>query len=124
MVGNESERHLRYKRKVADILRDAGFTVFGDSDDEVAIYRNDTKTPYFIDVCACSDTRIIAVEIDGYRGHNSRRAILRDKHRTNEIKELINNIEFYRFAFFQLKGMDNETIALELGLTSKGRDNK
>lgn len=124
MVGNESERHLRYKRKVADVLRDRGFTVFGDTDDEVVIHRGITKTPYYVDVCGCSSTRIIAIEIDGYVGHASRRRILRDKHRTDEIKRLINNIEIYRFAFWQLKGMDNETIALELGLTSKDRDNK
>ena len=122
MVGNESERHLRYKRKVANVLRDRGFTVFGDSDDEVIIHRGKSSPPYYVDVCGCSDTRIIAVEIDGYVGHASRRRILRDKHRTNEIKRLINNIEIYRLAFWQLKGMDNETIALELGL--KGRDNK
>jgi hypothetical protein len=122
LVGNESERHLRYKRKVANVLRDRGFTVFGDSDDEVIIHRGKSSPPYYVDVCGCSDTRIIAVEIDGYVGHASRRRILRDKHRTDEIKRLINNIEIYRFAFWQLKGMDNETIALELGL--KGRDNK
>jgi len=124
VVGHESDRHLRYKRKVADVLRSKGFTVFGDSDDEVVIHRDEHSPPYFIDVCGCSDTRIIAIEIDGYVGHASRRRILRDKHRTDEIKRLINNIEIYRFAFWQLKGMDNETIALELGLTSKDRDNK
>jgi len=116
LVGNESERHLRYKRKVADILRSRGFTVFGDTDDEVAIYRDDNSPPYFIDVCGCSDTRIIAVEIDGYKGHSSRRRILYNKHRTDEIKKLINNIELYRFAFFQLKGTSDELIAEELGL--------
>jgi len=110
---------------VADILRSYGFAVSGDGegyDDEFCIIRDGSSPPYFVDICAASDERVLIVEIDGYKGHKSHRQILHDVHRTNEIKSLIRDVEIFRFAFWQLKGMDSETIALELGL--KGRDNK
>lgn len=115
IVGNESERHLSYKRKVADICRRYGFTVFGDRDDEIPIHYEPTSPPYYLDICAVSGQRILCIEIDGYKGHKSRRAILRDKHRTAAIIKALNGKpEFYRFQFFQLKGMDDGTIAQEL----------
>lgn len=115
MVGNESNRHLSYKRKVADILRRYGYTVFGDNDDEIAVQCDADSPPYYLDICAVSGQRIICVEIDGYKGHSSRRSILRDKHRTIAITKALNGKpEFYRFQFFQLKGMDDGTIAEEL----------
>jgi hypothetical protein len=121
VVGNESERHKRYKKRLADICRARGFRAIGDNDDEAYVFRNGDSFPYFLDVYASNGERDIAVEVDGYKGHNSRRRILRDKHRTNELKDIVYNLEVYRFAFFQLKGMDDETIALELGL--KGGNN-
>jgi hypothetical protein len=121
VVGNESERHKRYKKRLADICRARGFRAIGDNDDEAYVFRNGDSFPYFLDVYASNGERDIAVEVDGYKGHNSRRRILRDKHRTNELKDIVYNLEVYRFAFFQLRGMDDETIALELGL--KGGNN-
>jgi hypothetical protein len=121
VVGNESERHKRYKKRLADLLRNRGFKAIGDNDDEAYVIRSGDSFPYFLDVYASNGERDIAVEIDGYQGHNNRRRILKDKHRTNEIKDLVHNIEVYRFAFWQLKDMDDETIALELGL--KGGNN-
>ena len=115
MVGNESERHLRYKSRVANILRRHGYTVFGDHDDEISIQCSPDAPPYYLDICAVSGQRIIIVEIDGYIGHKSRRGILYDMHRTNEIKQKLNGKpEVYRFAFWQLKDASDELIAEEL----------
>jgi len=115
VVGNESERHIRYKSRMALLLRRHGYTVFGDHDDEIPVQCDPNSPPYFIDICAISGQRILCIEIDGYKGHNSRRAIFRDKHRTAAITSKLNGKpEFYRFQFFQLKDMDDETIAEEL----------
>jgi hypothetical protein len=115
VVGNESDRHLAYKRKVADLCRRHGYTVFGDHDDEIPITCDADSPPYYLDICAVSGQRILCIEIDGYKGHSSRRAIFRDKHRTIAIAKALNGKpEFYRFQFFQLKDMDDGTIAQEL----------
>ena len=127
MVGtNESERHIQYKGKVANVLRKNGFTVFGDSiirqrdDDEVSIIWSPSEKPYYIDICACGPSGIVLVEIDGYRGHRSRRAICKDKNRTATILDYFSNrgvnARLVRFAFFQLKGASDELIAEELGI--------
>lgn len=116
MVGNESERHKRYKKKLANILRSKGYQAVGDNDDEAYVLRDGDSLPYFLDVFASNGTRDIAVEIDGYQGHSNRRRILRDAHRTNEIKNIVHNIEIYRFAFWQLKGCEDSLIEQELGL--------
>ena len=114
---NGSERHKRYKSKLALLLRRHGYTVFGDHDDEIPIQPDPNSPPYFIDICAVSGSRILCIEVDGYRGHKTRRAILKDSHRTAEIIKALNGKpEFYRFAFWQLKGMDDATIAQELKL--------
>lgn len=116
MVGrNESDRHQRYKRKVADILRCHGYTVFGDRDDEIPVEREWPNPPYYLDLYAIRGPRILAIEIDGYKGHKSKRAILKDKNRLDYIKEKL-KAECYRFAFFQLTDMSDELIEEELGL--------
>lgn len=117
MVGNESQRHLNYKSRVALLLRRHGYTVFGDHDDEIAIRCSPDEPPYYLDICAVSGQRIIICEIDGYKGHKSKRGIFKDTHRTNAIKEKLNGKpEVYRFAFWQLKDVSDELIAQELGL--------
>lgn len=115
---NGSDRHKRYKGKVANILRRYGYTVFGDTDDEIAVRREAFEAPYYVDVCACNSQRILIVEIDGYKGHKTRRAILKDTHRANYIKQVL-KCDLYRFAFFQLTGVSDDLIAEELGLTTK-----
>lgn len=111
-----SERHKRYKRKVARILRAYGYVVAGDADtdDEFPVFRSACDPPYYLDLCASNGKRILAVEVDGYKGHRSRRNILKDINRTNDIQALVKDIEVFRFAFWQLKDMDDETIAEEL----------
>src|ERR1051325_7437432 len=112
---NGSERHKRYKRKVANLLRHFDYTVFGDMDDEVMVCRGRTSPPYYVDLCACNSQGIVVVEIDGYKGHKTRRAILKDKSRLEYIRQRL-NARVFRFAFWQLKNMDDDTIAEELGL--------
>jgi hypothetical protein len=90
--------------------------VAGDNEDEFAVFRDADTPPYFVDLCASNSKRVIICEIDGYVGHSSRRKILHDVHRTNELKTLIKDIEVFRFAFFQLKSCPDELIAEELGL--------
>lgn len=120
MVGNESDRHLRYKSKVANLLRRYGHTVFGDHDDEIPIQCEPDAPAYHLDLCALYGKGVVIVEIDGYEGHKSRRAIFKDKHRTAAIIKYFKaqglTAKVYRFAFFQLTGMDDATIAKELGL--------
>jgi very-short-patch-repair endonuclease len=99
---------------VANVLRNYGYRVAGDNEDEFSVFRNADSPPYSLDLIASNSTRVIAVEIDGYRGHKSRRRILYDAHRTNELKEIVKDIEVFRFAFWQLKGTDDGTIAKEL----------
>jgi hypothetical protein len=112
-----SERHKQYKRKVANVLRQYGYKVAGDHDDEFSLVHDADSWPFSCDLIAASDTRVIVVEIDGYRGHSSHRAILKDKHRFDSIKRALYSAECYRFAFFQLKNTDDKLIAQELGLT-------
>jgi hypothetical protein len=120
VVGNESDRHIRYKQKVANILRRNGYTCFGDHDDEIAIQCDADAPAYYLDICALYNKRVIVCEIDGYTGHKSQRAIYKDKHRTTAIIKYFKKqglaAEVYRFAFWQLKGMDDDTIKQELQL--------
>jgi hypothetical protein len=103
---------------VADILRHHAFTVFGDHDDEIPVRHDINSPPYFLDICAVSGQRVIVVEIDGYKGHKSRRGILKDSHRTAAIIRALNGKpEVYRFAFWQLKDCEDSLIEQELGLT-------
>lgn len=117
---NGSERHIRYKQKVADLLRRHGHTVFGDHDDEIPIQPDADTPPYYLDLCALYGKGVTVIEIDGYEGHKSQRAILKDKHRTIAIIQFFKKqgltAKVYRFAFWQLKGMDDATIIQELGL--------
>lgn len=99
------------------LLRRFGYTVFGDHDDEIAIQCEPSEPPFHLDLCAVSGQRIIVVEIDGYKGHSSQRAIRYDAHRTNAIKrKLSGKPEVYRFGFWQLKDTPDELIIEELKL--------
>lgn len=105
---------------MANIIRRRGYTVFGDHDDEVAIRCDADSPPYYLDVCALYSKRVLVVEIDGYEGHKTARAIRKDQHRTNAIIEFFKRqgleAEVYRFAFWQLKDASDEIIAEELQL--------
>lgn len=115
---NGSERHIRYKSRVASICRRYGYTVWGDRGDEIAIQRDGGKPDFYIDVTAVSGSRILIIEIDGYKGHKTKRAILKDSHRFAEIKEKLNGKpEVFRFGFYQLTpDIPDELIAKELKL--------
>lgn len=94
--------------------------MFGDHDDEVSIQCDPNTFARSLDLCALSDQGVTIVEIDGYQGHSSGRAIHKDKHRTDEIIAYFKRnglkAKVYRFAFWQLVGMDDQTIAKELEL--------
>jgi hypothetical protein len=89
----------------------------GDKDDEFLVTRPGDLNPFYIDVVAFCQGRLFAVECDGYKGHSSRRGLLKDMHRTTEIKALVMDIECFRFAFWQLVNVSDDLIAEELGLT-------
>lgn len=101
-------------------MRTYGHTVFGDHDDEILIQPDPNAAPYSLDLCSLSDKGVSVCEIDGYQGHGSRRAIRKDLHRTNAIIEYFKKnglkARVFRFAFYQLTDMDDETIAKELEL--------
>lgn len=108
---------------MANVLRRHGSTVFGDHDDEVSIQCEPDTFPYSLDLCALSDQGVIIIEIDGYAGHKSGRAIRKDAHRTNAIIKYFRKnglkAKVYRFAFWQLTPFNKETeelIAQELQL--------
>lgn len=94
--------------------------MFGDHDDEIPITCEPNAPPYFIDITAVSGKRILCIEVDGYKGHKSRRAIQRDKHREIAISKALNGKpEFYRFQFFQLTDIEDSYIIEELRLEEK-----
>lgn len=101
---------------MANVFRSYGGLAAGDKDDEFACATATGRFPLYIDIVAIHNERVFAVEIDGYKGHASKRAIQKDKTRFSEIKDSIKDVECYRFAFWQLKGTSDELIAQELRL--------
>ena len=114
MDHNGSPKHRRLKKKMANLLRSKGYQAVGDNDDEAFAIRPDSAYPYFFDVFASNGERSIIVEIDGYKGHNSGRRIRHDQNRTNEIQQIVNHIEVFRFSFWQLKAWPEHEILEEL----------
>jgi len=113
---NGSDRHKRGKQRLASICRRHGYLAAGDKDDEFVVVRPGGTSCYVIDVIASNGVRVLAIEIDGYKGHSTRRGLLKDMHRTAEICALVKDIECYRFAFWQLANCPDSLIAQELGL--------
>ncbi len=74
------------------------------------------KIPYRIDVYGRNGIRKIAVEIDGFMGHKSKRACEMDALRTRRICEKYEPIQLYRFTFKQLANWTDEEIAQEMKL--------
>ena len=85
MVGNEYPEHLRAKKRLAKILRKKGFYTFY----EVGTGTTETEVgtrSYTIDVLGVwqynsGDIKEFAFEVDGKKGHTSRRQRDRDKFR-------------------------------------------
>jgi hypothetical protein len=103
----ESDRHDREKKRIAYIANMFNLP----SANEVSFpswseYHNHT-IPYKVDVYIFEPTkkRFIIVEVDGFKGHDSRSAYLKDTVRREEdIKNMYgDNIEFYRFTLSELK---------------------
>jgi hypothetical protein len=74
------------------------------------------KIKYRLDVYGRKGTRRIGIEVDGYMGHKSQRAIDMDGLRTRRLKEAYELQRIYRFTFAQLASWTDEEIAEEMSL--------
>ena len=76
------------------------------------------KIRYRLDVYGRRGDRRIAIEIDGFMGHKSERAIKMDGLRSRRIQERYGPIEIHRFTFSRLAKWTDEEIAQEMKLTN------
>jgi hypothetical protein len=74
------------------------------------------KIRYRLDVYGRRGNRRIAIEIDGFMGHKSQRAIKMDGLRSKRIQEKYGPIEIYRHTFQRLAKWTDEEIAQEMRL--------
>ena len=74
------------------------------------------KIRYRLDVYARKGKRRIGVEVDGFMGHKSERAIRMDKLRTIRLREAYRLERIYRFTFKQLANWTDKEIAAEMKL--------
>jgi hypothetical protein len=72
---------------------------------------------YRVDVVGRKGDRRIAIEVDGYVGHKSERAIRMDKLRTRRLCEKYGFEKVYRFTFKQLAAWTDQEVAEEMHLT-------
>lgn len=130
-----SERHIRYQMRLADILAKHGFVYIETEkrfpyylptgkfivvDEETGESQEQIITiPYRLDVTGRRGSRHLAIEVDGYLGHKSRRAYEMDGLRSRRIQEAYGPIDIYRFTFGQLASWTDEEIAQEMNLRSK-----
>lgn len=113
-----SERHKRYQIRVGCILRKRGFQSVS-IEKRVPYYLplhngQVLKIRYRLDVYARRGLRRIGVEIDGYMGHKSQRAVEMDGLRTRRLKEAYGLETIYRFTFKQLASWTDQEIAEEM----------
>jgi hypothetical protein len=74
------------------------------------------KIKYRLDVYGRKGDRRIGIEIDGYMGHKSKRAIEMDGLRTRRLKEAYRLQRIYRFTFAQFANWTEQEIAEEMSL--------
>lgn len=90
-TGNESKQHQKAKERLLNIVRDIGMQA------EYEINLGTTETPlgkrnYTADIFAfwtharTGTTKKIVFEVDGFKGHNSKRQIARDKVRSDGLR--------------------------------------
>lgn len=116
-----SERHIRYQKRLADLLRQYGFKHIA-IEKRMPYYlpQNDgkiIKIRYRVDVYGRRGPRRIAIEIDGFMGHKSKRACEMDGLRSRRIQEKYEPIEIHRFTFGQLAHWTDKEIAEEIRLS-------
>ena len=119
-TGNESEQHIRAKQRLHGIASDMGFIV----DYEISTGVTETeigKRNFTVDILAfwtnarTGDTKKIAFEVHGFKGHNTTRQIARDKNRDRG--HLTKGIYTVRIEMKDLVGrkkQDNNTIGNEI----------
>jgi len=115
-----SDRHIRYQMRMASLLRQYGFLSVS-TEKRLPYYLplgngQVLKIKYRLDVYGRKGTRRIGVEIDGYMGHKSQRAIEMDGLRTRRLKESYELQRIYRFTFAQLASWTDKEIAEEMNL--------
>jgi hypothetical protein len=120
---NRSDRHIRYQVFLADLLREYGYHhVEIEKPMPYNLPLQDERTlriRYRLDCYGRDRDRQIAIEIDGYMGHKTKRSFEMDGLRRRRICETYGPIEFYRFTFKQLGGAGkwtSEEIAQEMNL--------
>ena len=115
-----SPRHKRYQTRLANILTQRGFQ-------SVAIEKGlpyylslgsgqVLKIRYRVDVYGRRGDRRIGIEVDGFMGHKSARAIQMDGLRTRRLSEAYGLERVYRFTFSQLSHWTDQEIAEEMKL--------
>ena len=116
-----SDRHIRYQNILASLLREYDFVdVEIEKPMPYTLPSYGGRSPiiirYRLDVYGRNGDRKIAIEIDGYMGHKSRRAYEMDGLRSRRIQETLGPIDVYRFTFSRLANWTREEIAKEMRL--------
>lgn len=75
------------------------------------------KIRYRLDVFGRKGNRRIGIEVDGFMGHKSQRAIAMDGLRTSRLREAYEIERIYRFTFKQLAAWTDKEIAEEMSLS-------
>jgi hypothetical protein len=131
-----SDKHKKYKGYIATILRRYGYFVNGDIDNEKIFKcknRNGYMVNYYSDLFAWGKNRRILIEVHGYKGHESSRAVKLDRNRWRDIDKAYNTdtarkqtdtktgdfwyepiIEYFELWFWQAKGDMEKEILEEL----------
>ena len=118
---HRSDRHIRYQMRLASLLRQYGFQSVA-TEKRLPYYLQlgngeILKIKYRLDVYGRKGTRRIGIEVDGYMGHKSKRAIDMDGLRTRRLKEAYELQRIYRFTFAQLSSWSDQEIAEEMSLS-------
>ena len=115
-----SERHKRYQMRLARLLRQHGYVSVA-TEKRMPYYLSLAngkilKIRYRLDIYGRKASRRIGIEIDGYMGHKSKRAVDMDGLRTRRLSEAYELDRIYRFTFSQLAHWTNQEIAEEMRL--------
>lgn len=115
-----SDRHKRYQVRLANILKQCGFQSVATEKRlpyYLQLYNGQVlKIKYRLDVYGRKNNRRIGIEVDGYLGHKSQRAVQMDGLRTRRLSEAYELERVYRFTFSQLATWTDQEIAEEMRL--------
>ena len=114
---DESPQHLRGKLRLCQIFRDHQFRAECEKRFPCFVELGEMRCRYQVDVYATRAARRIIVEVDGWQGHKTTQAFIKDQLRIRRIKEEYGqDIEVYRFTLRRLSKWSDEEIAQEMGL--------